>query len=75
MTAIDGEKKTKLRTNEKQVRVDLIFCNCPDRSIGRQIAGDLGPRSSGVRAFQKVGFEIRILMILQGGVDGIRIMI
>src|SRR5262245_41199591 len=43
LPAIDGEKETELRPHKQQIRIDVVFVDCPEGTILRQVARDRSP--------------------------------
>ena len=73
--SVNGEKKTKLRPHEKELRIHWIFRDGKHHAVLRQIAGDRVPAMTVVAALEQVRFEVAHLVIVKAGVDGIRIVL
>src|SRR5262249_21283817 len=60
---------------EEQVGIDVVFGDGQHRAVGGQVAGDARPGPAGVGALEQVRLEVGHLVIVERGVDGVRVVL
>ena len=75
LSAVDREEETEFSANKKQIRIHMIFGDRPDGLVRRQIAFDRSPGAARIDGLEKIGLEIRVLMVLERDVRRVRIVV
>ena len=63
----------ELRAGEKQIRIHVSSANAQHRPVLGQVARDRSPGFPAIGALQQIGFEVVILVIVESGVHGVRV--
>ena len=70
-TTVYTEVNPELRTYEEQVLVHVIFRHGVRTSADRQVGSDRGPCFSAIAAFEEIGPEVAVAVMVEGGVKDI----
>ena len=73
LPAVCGEEEPELRAREEQVLLDRVFEQGVHGASLGQVARDGDPRLPGIGALQRVGLEVAPLVVVEGGVEGLRV--
>ncbi len=72
-TLVASEGDSELGPHEEQLRLFLVLGDRVDRPLLRQVPGDRLPRPAAIATLRDIGLEIAVLVSVEGGVDGVRI--